>query len=506
MTEKSYQCLLLVFFTLPLLTMILLYFIRKSDSAVRLFSLSSMVIQLLILTMFMYYNNLTGWNIFGPIVKIPWLNLWGINLTLGMDGMTFPYLLISAILAPLIYYFLIPLEKKPSVFARSSLFFLLLFGMYGSYLSLDLVIFYILWELVLIPIFILVGLGHGSYRQPAIMKFFLFSVGSSLMMLLAIILLGINFESQMNGLSFNFFDLKSSILPTNSDHIFLSVQWWTCLAFMLALLIKAHAFPLHSWLPDLYKEGTPLATVLVSALLFNMATYAFFRFLPAFFPQALVWWGNTLMILGGMGIIYGALCVFVQSDLRQVIAFISVSHVGFFLLGFGSLSVMGFQAAYIQTINHAILAASFSILIFLIVHIRNDYHLGSLFGLVKTIPLISVAFFITILGVVGLPGTNGFVGEFLVLIASFQKSPWVTSMATIGVILSATYGFKIYQKLFFNHVRTADHHQVVDLKGIQILPMFILISMIIFLGLKPMNFFVPAMESLRKILQVMILP
>ncbi len=506
MTEKSYQYLLLSFFLLPVLTMLFLFFLRKSDSLVRIFSLVSMVIQLVILALFITHDNFSGWGAFGPILKVPWLNLWGIHLILAMDGMTLPYLLISAILAPIIYYFLIPLEKKPSVFIRSSLFFLLLFGMYGSYLSLDLVVFYILWELVLVPIFILVGLGQGNYRQAALMKFFLFSIGSSLLMLLAVILLGINFESQMNGLSFNFIDLKASVIPLSSEHVFLSVQWWSCLAFMLALMIKAHAFPLHAWLPDLYKEGTPLATVVVSALLFNMATYAFFRFLPAFFPQAIIWWGNILMMLGAIGIIYGALCVLVQSDLRQVIAFISVSHVGFFLLGFGSLSIMGFQAAYIQTINHAILAASFSILIFLIAHIRNDYHLGSLSGLVKTIPLVSIAFFISVLGNIGLPGTNGFVGEFLVLIASFQKSPWITSMATFGVILSATYGLRIYQKIFFNHVRSADHFQLVDLKGIQILPMFILMGMIILLGVKPMNFFAPAMESLRKTLDVLILP
>jgi len=243
-----------------------------------------------------------------------------------------------------------------------------------------------------------------------------------------------------------------------------------------------------------------LATVAVSALLFNMATYGMLRFLPAFFPQGIVWWGPVLMIIGAIGIIYGALCVLAQSDLRQVIAFVSVSHVGFFLLGFGSLTIMGFQAAYIQTINHAVLAASFSMIIFIIMHKKNDYHVGSLSGLVKTLPFISIAFFISILGNIGLPGTNGFVGEFLVLTASFQSSPWVTTFATLGVILSATYGLKIYQKLFFNHAQSVDHDGVVDLKGMQIVLMSILLLLIILLGVKPMNFFAPAMESLRKAL------
>lgn len=504
MSEPSYQLLLLTFFLLPLFSMVFLFFLRKSDVAIRIFSMASMIIQLFIISMFIYYQNISGWNIFGPIVKIAWLSQWGIHLTLGMDGITLPYLIISAILAPIIYFFLIPIEKKPSVYVRSIYYFLLLFGMYGSYLSLDLVVFYILWELVLIPVFLLVGLGSGTYRQAALMKFLLFSIGSSLMMLIGIVLLAINYESQKSGISFNFFDLKSAVMPLNSGSVFLSTQWWSCVAFLLAFFIKAHAFPLHAWLPDLYKEGTPLSTVAVSALLFNMATYAMFRFLPAFFPQALSWWSEIIMLLGAIGIIYGALCVFVQSDLRQVIAFISVSHVGFFLLGFGSLSVMGFQAAYIQTINHALLAASFSIIIFLIAHVRNDYHLGSLSGLVKTIPIMAIAFFISILGNIGLPGTNGFVGEFLVLIASFQKSSVITILATFGVILSATYGLKIFQKMFFNQLRSSDHHQVLDLSGMQIVFMFFMVFLIFLLGIRPMGFFVPAMETLSKTLLVIL--
>lgn len=500
MSEKSYQFYLLLFFLFPLITILLLIFLRNSDRSVKLLSLSSLIIQLAMTGVFVQYHQTHGWNVFGPIVNIPWISQWGINLTLGVDGMNFLYLLISSILAPIIYYFIIPLENKPSIFIRSILFFVLLFGMYGSYLSLDLVIFYILWELVLIPIFLLVGLGQGTNRQNALMKFFLFSVGSSLFMLLGIVILGINYESQVNGLSFNFFELKAIVLPIAGDEVFLSLQWWACLAFLLAFFVKAHAFPLHAWLPDLYKEGTPLATVAVSALLFNMATYGMLRFLPAFFPQGIVWWSSTLMVLGAIGIIYGALCVLVQSDLRQVIAFISVSHVGFFFLGFGSLTIMGFQAAYIQTINHAVLAASFSLLIFMIVYKKNDYHVGSLSGLVKTLPFISIAFFVSILGNIGLPGTNGFVGEFLVLTASFQSAPWVTAFATLGVILSATYGLKIYQKLFFNHAQSVDHEGVVDLKGIQIIVMSVLLLLIIILGVKPMNFFTPAMESLRKAL------
>jgi len=500
MSEKSYQFYVLVFFLFPLITMLLLLFLRKTEKGVRYLSLSSLVVQLLMTVFFINYHQTHGWNIFGPIVEIPWIEEWGISLTLGIDGMSFPYILISSILAPIIYYLMMPLETNPSIFIRSLLFFLMLFGVYGSFLSLDLVIFYVLWEVVLIPIFILVGLGTGSLRQSALMKFFLFSLGSSLLMLLGIMILGIHYESQASELSFNFFDLKSLVLPVASHEVFLSTQWWTCLAFLLAFFIKAHAFPLHSWLPDLYKEGTPLATVVVSALLFNMATYAMFRFLPAFFPQSIVWWSSILMLLGALGIIYGALCVLAQSDLRQVMAFISVSHVGFFLLGFGSLSIMGFQAAYIQTINHGILAASFSMLVFLIVHKRNDYHVGSLSGLVKTLPFVTIAFFISILGNIGLPGTNGFVGEFLVLLASFQVSPWITAFAALGVILSATYGLKIFQKLFFNHAQSIDHDGVVDLKGMQIFVMSILIVFIFLLGIKPMNFFDPAMESLRKTL------
>lgn len=506
MTEKSYEFLMLLFFIFPLITIVLLNFLKKSDLLIKILSFISMSIQFSMLCFFAKYQNLNGWNVFGPIVKIPWLSIWGVNLTLGLDGLTFPYLFISSILAPIIYFFLIPLERKPSVFIRSILFFLILFGMYGSYLSLDLVMFYIHWEIVIVPIFILVGLGHGTYRSSALMKFLLFSIGSSLMMLLAIIILGINFESQMKGFSFNFFDLKSALVPLQPDQVFLSSQWWSCLAFLLALLVKAHAFPLHSWLPDLYKEGTPLSTVVVSALLFNMATYAFFRYLPAFFPQAIYWWSNVLMLLGALGVIYGALCVFVQSDLRQIIAFISVSHVGFFLLGFGSLGLMGFQAAYIQTINHAILATSFSIMLFLICYSRNDYHLGSLSGLIKTLPILGIFFFISILGNIGLPGTNGFIGEFLVLMASFQKSPWITILATFGVVLSATYGLKIYQKIFFNGSSNVEHDQLTDLNYGQFIPMFLLIVLIIFLGIKPMSIVQPAMTSLRKILDVFILP
>jgi NADH-quinone oxidoreductase subunit M len=502
MNDKSYQFYLLAFFIFPLITMALLVFLRKSEKGIRYLSLSSLILQLLMGLFFIKYHQTHGWNILGPMINIPWITDWGIHIILGIDGMNFPFILMSSILAPIIYYFIIPIENRPSLFIRSELFFLLLFGMYGSFLAFDLVIFYILWEIVLIPVLILVGLGQGTQRQQALMKFFLFSVGSSLLMLLGIIILGINYESQMSVLSFNFFDLKSLILPTQNQEILFSTQWWSCLAFLIAFFIKAHAFPLHAWLPDLYKEGTPLASVLVSALLFNMATYAMFRFIPPFFPQAIVWWGPIIMILGAVGILYGAFCVLAQADLRQVIAYISVSHVGFFLLGFGSLSMMGFQSAYIQTINHAVLAASFSILIFLIVHKKNDYFVGSLSGLVKTLPFISIAFFISILGNIGLPGTNGFVGEFLVLLASFQKSPWITSIATLGVILSATYGLKIYQKLFFNHAQSVDHEGVIDLKKSQIAVMSILLFLIILLGLKPMNFFNPAMETLRKSLIV----
>ena len=281
MSDKSYQFYLLAFFLFPLLTMVMLFFLKKSERGVKYLSFSSLILQILMCVFFIQYHQHHGWNILGPMIKIPWISGWGINLILGIDGLNFLYVLISTLLAPIIYFFVIPLESKPSMFIRSQLFFLLLFGMYGSFLALDLVIFYILWEVVLIPVLILVGLGQGSQRQYALMKFFLFSIGSSLLMLLGIIMLGINFESQMSNLSFNFFDMKATVLPLLPQDVFLSNQWWACLAFLIAFFIKAHAFPLHSWLPDLYKEGTPLSTVLISSLLFNMATYAMFRF---FFP------------------------------------------------------------------------------------------------------------------------------------------------------------------------------------------------------------------------------
>lgn len=499
MENSNYYFTFISLLTIPLIASIILILIKKSEKTVFGASIFFLLLQLgAVLNLSHLHQKLYGSGFSAPI-QFPWLNSWGISLIFSIDSMSIPFLITSAILAPILYVVLIPIEKNVNSYTRSTFFFLLLFGMYGAFCALDMVIFYIMWELVLLPVFVLVGLGKGPFRQNALMKFLLYSLGSSLVMLLGIASLSIFYKMQSGLVSFNFFELKNITLPIYTENIFSSPQWWVCSAFILAFLVKAHAFPLHAWLPDLYKEGTPLSTSLVSVLLFNMATYAMLRFLPVYFPNALVWWGPVLMTLGAVGIIYGALCVMSQSDLRQVLAYMSVSHVGFFLLGFGALTSSSLQASLIQTINHAYISAGMALVIFIFAAHKNDFYIGSITNSPKSAPWLTFFFFLFLLSTMGLPGTNGFVGEFLVLASSFQKSFVITTVATLGVILSATYGLALFQKVFFPASASLNSN-VIDLKIGQKLSLGFIAFMIIYLGLFPNNYFHMALIPIKKLI------
>jgi len=353
---------------------------------------------------------------------------------------------------------------------------LLQMAMIGVFCATDLFLFYLFWEAMLIPMCLIIGVWGGPRRIYATLKFFVYTMAGSVLMLIAILYLYF-----MGGETFNLFVLlQSDIAP--------QVQVFLFLAFALAFAIKVPMFPFHTWLPDAHVEAPTAGSVILAGVLLKMGTYGFLRFAMGLFPYAAFKFTPVFMWLAVIGIIYGALVAMMQKDIKKLVAYSSVSHLGFVMLGLFAMTYQSVSGGVLQMINHGLSTGALFLMVGILYERRHTRMIADYGGIAKTIPAFSVIFMIVTLSSIGLPGTNGFIGEFQILIGTFGVYPWLAILASTGVIFAACYMLWMFQRVFFNKITKEENKKIEDLNRREWIYLLPIILFIFWIGLYPKTF------------------
>ena len=415
------------------------------------------------------------------VEKVPWIPDYGIHYFLGIDGISlFLVLLTTFLTAVSVVACWQDIQDKVKEFMICLLF--LETGMIGVFVSLDLFLFYVFWEVMLIPMYLLIGVwGNPKRRIYAAVKFFIYTMVGSVLMLAAILILYFHHGAQTGNYTFDLLQLYKLSLPLN-------LQIWLFLAFGLAFAIKVPMFPFHTWLPDAHTEAPTVGSVLLAAVLLKMGTYGFLRFSIPLFPHASFQLIPLVSILALIGIVYGALVCMVQKDLKRLIAFSSVSHLGFVMLGLFALNLQGIEGGILQMLNHGFSTGALFLLVGMIYERRHTRMIEDFGGLWKQMPIFAAFFMIVTLSSIGLPGLNGFVGEFLILVGTFQTVKIYTVIAATGIILAAAYMLWMYQRVMFGELTKPENKILKDLSGREILVLSSVTLFIFWIGIYPQTF------------------
>jgi NADH-quinone oxidoreductase subunit M len=428
------------------------------------------------------------------VIDIPWIQFagWEISFLMGIDGVSILLVLLTTFLTPIsILSTWTAVEDRVKEFM---IFFLMLeVGMVGVFLSLDLFLFYVFWEFTLVPMYFLIGIWGGANRVYAAVKFFLYTMAGSILMLLAILWLGITQGT------FSVTELiATASIPAN-------IQIWLFLAFAAAFAIKVPMWPLHSWLPDAHVEAPTAGSVILAGVLLKMGTYGFLRFNLSLFPDASVRLAPWIAVLAVIGILYGAMVSYAQKDAKKLVAYSSVSHLGFVMLGLFAINLQGIEGGILQMINHGISTGALFLVVGMIYERRHTRDMDAFGGLWKVMPVYAVLTLIVVLSSMGLPGLNGFVGEFTILLGAFGSkvlsNPWFAALAAIGVILAAVYLLYMFQKLFLGPVDKEENRVLLDMNFREIITLVPLLILIFWIGLYPSPFFNLMEASVTKLVE-----
>ena len=425
----------------------------------------------------------------------PWIESWGISYALGIDGITVLLVLLTTFLMPLTI-----LGSFNYIRTRERTFYgmmlLLQTGIIGVFAAMDLFLFFVFWELMLVPMYFIIGVWGGERRIYAAIKFFLYTAAGSLLMLVAILYLVYKYRMLTGGLSFAYADLVQIPLTFREQFLLFA-------AFGLAFAVKVPVFPFHTWLPDAHVEAPTPGSVILAAVLLKLGTFGFLRFLLPFFPQAAT---NpaivlTLMVLGLLGITYAAWVAAVQPDAKKLIAYTSVAHMGFVVLGIFALTLRGVQGAMIVMLSHGISTGAMFLLLGMLYERRHTRTIAEFGGLAAVMPAFATIFVITALASIGLPGTSGFVGEFLALIGTFETHPWIALIAASGVIFAAYYMLPMVQRIWFNGLDRPENQGLKDLNRREMVVLLPLVVVMIWMGVYPKPFLERTEQSVVELLE-----
>jgi len=472
---------------LPLIGAALLVVVpRESGALVRGVSLAVMVVQLA-LTAWLYarFDSTVAGLQFET--RLPWIAAWGVSYQIGLDGYNILLVMMTAFLGPLVVAgAFTAIAKDVKLFY--AMVFLVQFAMMGTFLAQDLFLFYVFWETMLIPMFLLIGIWGGERRIYATIKFVLYTAFGSILMLAAVIYLVWSLHKTTGITSFAFADLMQTRLPLDVQSILLA-------AFALSFAIKVPMAPLHTWLPDAHVEAPTAGSVILAGVMLKMGTYGFMKLGFPLFPDATQLYTPVLMALAVLSIVYGACLALVQDDIKKIIAYSSISHLGYVMLGLLSLDLVGIQGAIIQMVSHGLVAGGLFLMVGMIYERCHTRELRAYGGLAKLLPVYSVFFMILTLASVGLPTTSGFTGEFLVLLGAFRAAwplhtagndlPLVLAVVAVtGVVLGALYMLRFALGFLYGAPR-APHQPLVDLGGREKAILALIVAAVFALGLFP---------------------
>lgn len=432
-----------------------------------------------------------------------WIPEWGVHMSLGVDGISLFLVLMVTFLLPIaVLSSWTSIER--AVHSYHALFLVLTTGMIGVFLARDLVMFYFFWELVLIPMYLIIGVWGGPRRLYAGTKFFLYTFIGSLFMLVAIVYVGYATGEAMSPAGATSF--RPNFLFENvMEYLQLSAResFWLFLAFFAAFAVKVPIFPFHTWLPDAHVEAPTEGSVDLAAILLKMGTYGFMRIILPLFPGMVV--SSTVRTvvlgLGVIGIVYAALIALVQEDFKKLVAYSSVSHMGFVILGIFALTTESLQGAMMVQLAHGLSAGALFLLIGMVYDRRHTRLLAEYGGLARVMPLFAAFLMVATLSSIAVPGTFGFVGEFLVLLGSFERFPVLTVIATVGVILSACYMLWAVQRIIFNPLDNPKNRHLPDLNWREAGMLLPLCALIVWMGVYPAPFLKRMEPSLTRLVQ-----
>jgi NADH-quinone oxidoreductase subunit M len=423
---------------------------------------------------------------FQLVHQVSWVKSLNLSYKVGIDGLSMILVLLTTFLTPLTLY-----SSWESIKNRVKLFtFFMLFlevGMLGVFISLDLFLFYIFWEVMLIPMYFIIGIWGGKERIYASIKFFIYTMAGSLLMLVAIIWLGV-YASNLIG----YFTTDIEVLYNVAPKIPLELQKYLFLAFFISFAIKVPLFPVHTWLPDAHVQAPTAGSVILAGVLLKMGTYGLLRFNLPLFPQSSVHFAGFISVLAVIGIIYGALVAMVQTDMKKLVAYSSVSHLGFVVLGIFGMTHESVQGAIIQMVNHGLSTGALFLMVGMIYDRTHNREISYYGGIAKLVPVYSAFLLFVSLSSIGLPGLNGFIGEFLILLGSYKSlvlnNHLFTVFAASGVIFAAVYLLWMYQRVVFGEVKNDKLNTLSDLTAKEIFILSIIGIFIVWFGIYPNTF------------------
>jgi NADH-quinone oxidoreductase subunit M len=456
---------------------LLLLFPRTADRAARGFALAVALLDGLV-SLPLWWRFDTAVRGFQFREKLDWIPQLGISYSVGIDGISLLLVLLTTILTPVALLFSLSHVEK-EVRGYSIAFLVLETGMLGSLVALDLALFYVFWEVMLVPMYFIIGIWGGARRIYAAMKFFLFTMAGSLLMFLAILFVAIQHRTAAGSWSFALEDLYRLQFAGTTETILFA-------AFALAFAIKVPVFPLHTWLPDAHTEAPTAGSIILAGVLLKLGVYGYVRFALPLFPDAALRYAPWLGILGIIGVVYGAFVAYAQNDMKRLVAYSSVSHLGLVVIGIGAFTTISLQGSILQMVNHGLSTGALFLLVGVLYERRHTREIAAYGGIAGVVPVTTALFLIATLSSIGLPGLNGFVGEFLIMVGTWvSPHRWWAVAAATGVILSAIYMLTLVQRVFWNPLVHDENRKLTDVRPSEFVAAAVLVVLMVWIGVRP---------------------